>query len=154
PPHESGPPVPVSIERAILKCLEKEPPKRYQSVTDLEAALRAPGAPPMAPTLAAIAPHYSSHAAISSQLLHPSADAPKRTSPVASVLLGALLIIGGFAGWHSMQVMQSAEQLPPPASLPAPVPPDFALDATAAQPADVQPAAAAAAPVEEESAAD
>jgi len=154
PPHEIEPAVPVSIERAILKCLEKEPPKRFQSVTDLEAALRAPGAPPMAPTLAAVAPHYSSHAAISSQLLHPSADAPKRTSPVAWVLLGALLIIGGFAGWHSMQVMQSAEQLPPPASLPAPVPPDFALDATAAQPADVQPAAAAAAPVEEKSAAD
>ena len=154
PPHEIEPAVPVSIERAILKCLEKEPPKRFQSVTDLEAALRAPGAPPMAPALAAVAPHYSSHAAISSQLLHPSADVPKRTSPVAWVLLGALLIIGGFAGWHSMQVMQSAEQLPPPASLPAPVPPDFALDATAAQPADLQPAAAAAAPVEEKSAAD
>ncbi|MDR3721859.1 MAG: serine/threonine-protein kinase [Candidatus Acidoferrales bacterium] len=151
PPHEIEPAVPVSIERAILKCLEKEPPKRFQSVGDLEAALRAPGAPPMAQAAVPALPHYSSHAAIPSQLLHPSADAPKRTSPVAWILLGALLIIGGFAGWHSLQVMQAAEQLPPPASLPAPVPPDFALDTAAAQPADVQ--AAAAAPVEEKSAA-
>src|ERR1019366_4552455 len=63
PPHEIEPAVPVSIERAILKCLEKEPPKRFQSVTDLEAALRAPGAPPMAPTAATIAPPMAPTAA-------------------------------------------------------------------------------------------
>ena len=109
PPHEIEPAVPVPIERAILKCLEKEPPKRFQSVGDLEAALRAPGAPPMAQAAVPASPHYSSHAAMPSQLLHPSADAPKRTSPVAWILLGALLIIGGFAGWHSLQVVQAAE---------------------------------------------
>jgi hypothetical protein len=52
-----------------------------------------------------------------------------------------LLVIGAFAGWHSMQVMQAAENLPPPAALPAPAPPDFALDVTAPHPAAIQPAA-------------
>src|SRR6202142_392417 len=38
PPHEIEATVPVPIERAILKCLEKEPPKRFQAITDLETA--------------------------------------------------------------------------------------------------------------------
>jgi hypothetical protein len=148
PPHEIEPAVPVAIERAILKCLEKEPSKRFQSVGDLESALRAPGAAPTMPAAAPALPHYSSHAAIPSQLLHPAA-APKRSSPVAWVLLGALLVIGGFAGWHAMQLYQAAEQLPPPASPLAPVPPDFALDATPAQTAAAPPTAAATAPAAE-----
>src|SRR5271154_5132196 len=45
PPHEIEPAVPVGIERAILKCLEKEPSKRFQSISELESAMRASGAP-------------------------------------------------------------------------------------------------------------
>ena len=141
PPHEIEPAVPVGIERAILKCLEKEPSKRFQSIGELESALRAPGAPGNAQS-AAFAPHYSSHAPLQSQLLHPPAADAKRTSPVTWVLLGALLVVGGFAGWHWMQVVQSAENLPPPAALPAPAPPDFALDVTVTQPAAKQTATA------------
>src|SRR5271156_2594085 len=47
PPHEIEPAVPVGVERAILKCLEKEPPKRFQSIGELESAMRASGAPGM-----------------------------------------------------------------------------------------------------------
>jgi len=49
-PHEVRPDIPVLIEQAIMKCLEKEPFKRFQSVGDLETALRAkPAAPAMSP---------------------------------------------------------------------------------------------------------
>lgn len=130
PPHEIEPLVPVPIERAILKCLEKEPAKRFQSVADLENALRAPGAPaaPQAAVNFALN-HHSSHAPA---LRPPFATAaePKRTSPVTWVLLIALLTVGGFAGWHWWQIVQATENLPPPAASPAPAPPDFALGLT------------------------
>ncbi len=142
PPHEIEPAIPVGIERAILKCLEKEPPKRFQSIGELESALRTQGAPGKAQAATAFAPHHSSHSPMQSQLLHPPAADSKRTSPVTWVLLGALLVVGAFAGWHSLQVMQAAENLAPPAALPAPTPPDFALDVTGAQPTTTQPAAA------------
>lgn len=48
PPREVEPSVPEHIEKAILRCLEKKPDKRFQSVPDLEAALmKAPVAAPV-----------------------------------------------------------------------------------------------------------
>jgi serine/threonine protein kinase len=144
PPHEIEPLIPVPIERAILKCLEKEPAKRFQSIGELETALRAPGAPALPqPAVNFALSHHSSHA----PALPPSfaaASGAKRTSPVTWALLGALLVIGGFAGWHWWQVVQASEFLPPPAVSPAPAPPDFALDfaATAKSTAAQVPAAA------------
>ncbi len=142
PPHEIEPAIPVVVERAILKCLEKEPPKRFQSIGELESALRPQGAPGKAQNAAVFAPQHSSHSPMQSQLLHPPAAERKRTSPVTWVLLGALLVVGAFAGWHSVQVMQATENLAPPAASPAPVPPDFALDETVSAPAAAQPSAA------------
>ncbi len=43
PPRQLEPALPVHIERAILKCLEKAPAKRFQSVDELEAALSEKG---------------------------------------------------------------------------------------------------------------
>src|ERR1700733_3106273 len=40
PPHEIEPNIPVGTERTILKCLEKDPAKRFQSIADLEANFR------------------------------------------------------------------------------------------------------------------
>jgi hypothetical protein len=141
PPHEIEPAVPVGVERAILKCLEKEPAKRFQSIGELESAMRTSGAP-AAQAAAAVTPNYFNRAAEPPALLYAAAAEPKRTSPVTWVLLGALLVIGAFAGWHSLQVIQAAENLPPPAAVPAPAPPDFALDFTAPKPAATSPATA------------
>src|SRR6202522_4248495 len=47
-PHEIEPNIPVGIERAILKCLEKDPARRFQSIAALETGLRS-GATAMAP---------------------------------------------------------------------------------------------------------
>src|SRR6202161_2132763 len=56
PPHEIEPAVPVGVERAILKCLEKEPPKRFQSIGELESAMRASGGAAAAQAAVAVAP--------------------------------------------------------------------------------------------------
>ena len=42
PPHEIEPTIPVSVERAILKCLETEPANRFQSIMELETSLPPP----------------------------------------------------------------------------------------------------------------
>src|SRR6202042_1450254 len=42
PPRTVDPSVPVAIERIILKCLEKSPAKRFQTVSELESALQTP----------------------------------------------------------------------------------------------------------------
>lgn len=145
PPHEIEPSIPVFVERAVLKCLEKEPPKRFQSVAELEKVLRAPGVP-VTPALASVAPNHSSHA---TPLSHPplsygSTAAPRparrRVSPVLWVLLGVSLVLAALSGWPSVQqrIAQAAKNLAAPAPLPAPKPPDFALETSAASP-DAQP---------------
>jgi Protein kinase domain len=146
PPHEIEPTIPAAIERSILKCLEKEPARRFQSIGDLEAAIRPTGAPPKASAAAAaIAPSFPSRGAAPPPVFYPDAPVQRRSSPVAWVLLGAVLVVAGFAGWHWMQVVHLTEYLAPPPAPPAPAPPDFALDVTAAHPAAAQPAAAPAA---------
>jgi Protein kinase domain len=141
PPHEIEPAVPVGVERAILKCLEKEPAKRFQSIGELESAMRTSGTAAARPA-AAVAPIYLNRTVEPAASLYAAAAEPKHASPVTWVLLGALLVIGAFAGWHSLQVIQAAENLPPPARLAAPAPPDFALDVTAPTPAAAAPVVA------------
>jgi serine/threonine protein kinase len=45
PPREIEPAIPLPLERVILKCLEKEPTRRYQSIPELEKDLRFRAAP-------------------------------------------------------------------------------------------------------------
>src|SRR5580698_5001018 len=44
PPRTIDPSISVSLERIILRCLAKEPAKRFQTVADLESALQTPSA--------------------------------------------------------------------------------------------------------------
>src|SRR5271155_979890 len=55
PPHEIEPGIPVGTERAILKSLEKDPARRFQSIADLESNLRSAASvapPPRTPASA------------------------------------------------------------------------------------------------------
>ncbi|HXO87468.1 MAG TPA: serine/threonine-protein kinase [Candidatus Acidoferrales bacterium] len=149
PPHEIEPMIPVAIERAILKCLEKEPVKRFQSIPELEAALRSPLAPAAPQAAVNYKLNHSSHAPALPHSFAAAAE-PKRTSPVTWVLFGALLVVGGYAGWHYYPVAQATMNLLPPAAPAPPAPPDFALNTTPAAkpaadqtPATAQPAAPA-----------
>lgn len=133
-PHDIDPTIPVFIERAILKCLEKDPARRYQSVAELESALRSQSGTGV-PT-AALAPVASANlpamrpadatVSVAATLL-PAASKSKRTSPIVWVLLGAFAVLAALAGLHAMATVKSAQRLPAPLQSPAPAPPQSAF---------------------------
>ena len=138
PPHEIEPTIPVPIERAILKCLEKEPPKRFQSVAELSKVLKAPAAAPAAPPLipqdhASHVTPFASHPLYGSSAL--SVPPPKRRLFGPLIVLALLLGTAAYAGTHWTQVnqlVQLAQQvLPQPPTPEAPKAPDVALDQSA-----------------------
>src|SRR3989344_348050 len=43
PPRQLEPAIPVPVEQAILRCLEKDPAQRFQTVDEFERALQEPG---------------------------------------------------------------------------------------------------------------
>ena len=142
-PHEIEPNIPVGIERAILKCLEKDPARRFQSIAELETNLRA-GAmarPPVPPRRTASTTNSNR---ISTGLPRAAAAAaipqPGRTSPLVWILFGALLVVGALEGLHWLGVVHAAKLILSPAATPPPKPPDFAYAIPAPPP--VVPAAA------------
>jgi serine/threonine protein kinase len=133
PPQEIEPSLPVSIERAILKSLEKEPSKRFQSIGDLEESLRLPGGSTIPHSFSTGAANHPSpqtssvaQASPSRPLRQPSSQTPN-VPPIAWVVIGALMAVAVLGGWHWGKVAQAADQIRPP-SWPAPPPPGFALD--------------------------
>jgi serine/threonine protein kinase len=150
PPHEIDPNIPVAIERAILKCLEKEPAKRFQSLAELESVLRTPATtapPPMpvAPVATPLSPTHPSTAFSAGSFRSLQETEPKRTSPFAWLLFGLLLVGGVLATLRGMAIKNQAESLPAPAPLATPKPPDVALSipvAAAPQPVGEKPAEA------------
>lgn len=136
-PHEIDPAIPVFIERAILKCLQKDPGRRYQSVAELETALRSPtgtGFPAGALAPAGAARLRTSRptdakAAVPATLL-PALPKSKRTSPLVWLLLGAFAVLAVLAGLSALAKMKSANSMAPPllpAELSAPTPPASAF---------------------------
>jgi serine/threonine protein kinase len=125
-PHEIEPNIPVGIERAILKCLEKDPARRFQSIAELESSLASGAAatPPVRPPGTASTTNANR---ISTGLPRAAAaiPQPRRTSPLVWILFGALLVVGALVGLHWLGVARAAKLISPPAAAP-PIPPDFA----------------------------
>jgi serine/threonine protein kinase len=142
-PHEVEPNIPVGTERAILKCLEKDPAKRFQSIADLETNFRTavPVMPPprMLGTTTTNLTHTSTSvpraaataAAATAAIPQP---APRRTSPFVWILLGAMLVIGALSALHWFGVVQAANKLSPPSVAAPPRPPEFAYEHPAPPP--------------------
>src|SRR5580692_257962 len=133
-PHEIEPNIPVATERAILKCLEKDPAKRFQSIAEMESNLHsgAPAVPPAGPPATAsttnskrISTGLPRAAAAAAAIPQP---APRRTSPFVWILLGALLVVGALSGLHWLGVAQAANRIGPPEKALPPKPPDFAYE--------------------------
>jgi serine/threonine protein kinase len=129
-PHEVESTIPVGIERAILKCIEKEPARRFQSVAELEQVLR--GATRIAPTAGMAAgipaqPDRRAAAAESAPNCGVSISLkPARRTPVYKwLLISAFAIVGGLACLHAMAVVKASKLIVPPASPVAPEPPEF-----------------------------
>jgi hypothetical protein len=139
PPHEIEPAISVSIERAILKCIEKEPPKRFQSISELESVLTSSGSR-AAPIPTNPIPAPRSHAAAAIVNAAPAViTAPlprrstRRTPPIVWLLLGASTVVCAAGGAHWITVAREAKAIPVPPQLPAPVPPAFAFERPPAQ---------------------
>ena len=131
PPHDIDPNIPVYIERAILKCLEKDPAKRFQSIAELENALRSTrvtGAL-VAPVALAVATAHAMPPSHVPELLPGQAltTKPKRMSPAAWVTMLAVGVLVAYGGLKAMQARKMASQLEPPAVSPAPTPPPEAF---------------------------
>jgi serine/threonine protein kinase len=136
-PHEIDPAIPVFIERAILKCLQKDPARRYQSVAELQTALRSPtgtGYPAAALAASGAASLRTSRStdgsvAVPATLL-PVATKSKRSSPIVWLLLAAFAVLVMVAGLSALARMKSANSMAPPplpVELSAPNPPASAF---------------------------
>jgi serine/threonine protein kinase len=136
PPHEIEPAIPVSVERAILKCLEKEPGKRFQSVAELESALTSSGTRAVLASANNPSPSFTNREAVARPAtgtappLARTARGAKPTSPAVWLLLGGCIVVfvTAASGMHWMAVSRMATNLPPPSRLAPPTPPEFALD--------------------------
>lgn len=158
-PRTIEPMIPPALERSIVKCLEKEPARRYRSVAELETALRSPGAgAASSPAAAGYPPSYATQPVRSAApVIYSSVapkDPPRRGKSALSLLLQALVLAGAAWGaWKSQEAWFTAENQPPPPALALPKVPDSALlvvpliavppKPVVARPADEVPAPAA-----------
>jgi serine/threonine protein kinase len=148
PPREVEPNVPVFAERVILKCLEKEPERRFQSVADLESALRSgtPVMPPPRPISAAATTNHGSSGL--RRTAAPVRMAPRRRSAIVWVLVSLIAVGAVLSGLHWLAVIKASKQIQPPAAAPAPKPPDFAYEIPAPPPPSLEPEVEDAKPAE------
>ena len=135
PPRQIEASIPASLESAILRCLEKEPSQRFQSIAELERVLRSPaGSPPE--RLASLSGVSSipttgpgSPAVLASHHSSPARPVSKRVWVlVALVLFGAFAALAARMAWRGLATRHAAEQVSPPPEKPAPAPPGASLE--------------------------
>jgi serine/threonine protein kinase len=132
PPHEIEPNMPASMERVILKCLEKEPARRFQSIAELETAVRVPGTPLQKEARRAPAVDLPVPAIRYTPQL---ADAAQpRSRSVVGLIFAWLLLLGslglaGYAGWHWLAPVAWPDAFSFPQGPLPPKAPDLALGA-------------------------
>jgi serine/threonine protein kinase len=142
PPHEIDPGIPVPIERAILKCLEKEPEKRFQSLAELEKVFALSVASGMPFAAGSTTAGRSTQEALAMQptiatqsTAHVAAQQKSsRGKWIAVVVVLALLALFASAAGRWTRNVKLADKLAAPPAPTAPALPDFAL-AHADQPA-------------------
>ena len=131
-PSEIDPSIPLPVERAILKCLEKTPGKRFQTVAALESALQTHaqrGTNPRATVAPEVARVVASGPVRGATIPpHTSTPVGRRSTAMWPVLAILLVVSCLAAGWSWRSVMNATANIPGPAALPAPVPPDFAYE--------------------------
>ncbi len=148
PPREVEPTVPVFAERVILKCLEKEPERRFQTVAELESALRSPAPVMPLPRPISAAATTNNGSSGLPRTAAPVRTAPRRRSAIVWVLVSLIAVGAVLSGLHWFAVMKASNQIRPPAAAPAPKPPDFAYEIPAPPPPSLEPEVEDAKPAE------
>lgn len=134
PPHEIEPTIPVSVERAILKCLERDPANRFRSIDELEIALTSSGALAVLASSSDRTQTLTNREAIASPPIArlPQIPRPRRNSQRASLLLWALVaactVFTTGEGFHWARVSRAAKNVALPPTPAVPAAPAFALD--------------------------
>jgi len=128
PPHEIEPGISAPLEGAILKCLEKSPDNRFQSVSELENALRSQLLSPASDRDTTLFPATPSNPTIGSTVTTPplvsNVPPSPRTSRVgwaAAIVVLGIVAVGAGIIWHARANRNSAE-MPAPVSKDSPSP--------------------------------
>jgi protein kinase-like protein len=136
PPPGKEPAMPVSIERAIQKCLEPDPANRFQSIEEFETALNSAGIRAALASSTGPGPTLTNREALAKAR---KPDSPTQAASnyrlpttLVGLMLGTLGIIGIAVGVRWVDAAAGAK-IPAPRSLPAPLPPAFALEQRMAQ---------------------
>ncbi len=139
PPHEVDPTIPVGIERAILKCIEKDPARRFQSIAELEAALRLPAASASAMAVATARANGAAGVSAGDAAAWPAAQNPaavraqkarterRGSSAWVWCLVGAAAVLLVLSALRGLAITRAVKQLQPPAGISAPLPPAMAF---------------------------
>jgi serine/threonine protein kinase len=136
-PGEVEPSIPLPIERAILRCLEKSPEKRFQTVAALESALQAhvqAGTNPRSGVVPDVIRPLAAAASPARAAVVPARPA-KSTGQYAALwaVLATLFVVSCLAGgWYWRSAMNSTANISGPPPTPAPAPPNFAYEIPAA----------------------
>lgn len=125
PPHDIDPTIPVHIERAILKCLEKDPAKRFQSIAELETALRSTRTTGTPATLAAenIRAMQASRTTDLTRSTAVSIPKQRRSSHWGRTTAAVVIFVAILGGLRAMKVVKASAQIPSPSLSAAPIPP-------------------------------
>ncbi len=112
PPRELEPGVPLSVDRAIMRCLERRPEQRFSSVDQLEAAIQ-DALPP--PSLRSQSGRHVS--AQQSALLAMARRPPQALSRGLRIALtaGLLVIAASGVAWQSWKAVENSESQAAPA---------------------------------------
>ena len=128
PPREIEPGISAPLEGAILKCLEKAPDNRFQSIAELENALRSQLLTPASDRDTTVFPATPSNPTIENTVTTPPLVSNVSPSPrksrvgwvAAIVVLGIVALVTGII-WHARVNRYSAEVLAPASKdLPSP----------------------------------
>jgi serine/threonine protein kinase len=128
PPREIEPGISAPLEDAILKCLEKAPDNRFQSMSELENALRSQLLTPASDRDPTASPATASNANIGNTVTAappvsnvPPSPRTSRAGWVAAIVVLGIVALGAGIIWHARVNRDSAE-VPAPASKDLPSP--------------------------------
>jgi serine/threonine protein kinase len=130
PPREIEPGISAPLEGAILKCLEKAPDNRFQSIAELENALRSQPVTPASDRDITASPATPSNPTIGNTVTAAPPVSNEPPSPrkslvgwVAAIVVLGIVALGAGIIWHARVNRDSAEvrapaskDLPPPAA--------------------------------------